>query len=70
VDRREAAQIVAASGQGSTRDLGEDYPRSLFSEDMWNDSDTEMADLAPAREASAEHLSPRQVSQPIRDESK
>jgi hypothetical protein len=25
---------------------------------------------APAREASAEHLSPRQVSQPIRDESK
>lgn len=37
VDRREAALIVEASGQGSTRDMGPGYPRALFSEDMWND---------------------------------
>lgn len=46
VDRKEAAQIVAATAQGSTRDFGEAYPRSLFSEDMWNDTDTELADAA------------------------
>lgn len=37
VDRQEAARIVRASEQGSTRDFGPEYPRSLFSEDMWND---------------------------------
>jgi len=39
VDRQEAARIVKASGQGSTRDFGPGYPDSLFSEDMWNDWD-------------------------------
>lgn len=39
VDRQEAAKIVKAAGQGSTRDFGPGYPDSLFSEDMWNDWD-------------------------------
>lgn len=39
VDREEAARIVVASGQGTTRDFGPEYARRLFSEDMWNDWD-------------------------------
>lgn len=39
VDRREAAELVARTGQGSHRDMGAGYPAQLFSEDMWNDWD-------------------------------
>ncbi len=39
VDRQEAAELVAATGQGSHRDMGPTYPAQLFSEDMWNDWD-------------------------------
>lgn len=41
VDRKEAAELVAKTGQGSHRDMGPAYPAQLFSEDMWNDWDEE-----------------------------
>lgn len=41
VDRQEAARIVHASEQGSTRDFGPGHPHSLFSEDMWNDTEAD-----------------------------
>lgn len=40
VDRQEAAQIAVAAGQGSPR---EGCGGNLFSEDLWNDADDEMA---------------------------
>jgi hypothetical protein len=40
VDREEAARIVVAAGQTTPRE----GMKHLFSEDVWNDSDTEMAD--------------------------
>lgn len=40
VDRQEAARIAVAAGQGSPR---EGVGGNLFSEDLWNDADDEMA---------------------------
>lgn len=37
VDRQEAAELVASTGQGSHRDMGPGYPAQLFSEDLWNE---------------------------------
>lgn len=47
VDRVEAAEIVAASGQGSKRE----GINGLFSEDMWNDWDDENRRPAPRADA-------------------
>lgn len=45
VDRAEAGRIVLASGQGAPGGTPTSNPNMhLFSEDMWNDTDTEVAD--------------------------
>lgn len=54
VDRAEAGRIVLASGQGSPGGTPANNPgMHLFSEDMWNDTDTEVADRAARSQGTA-----------------
>jgi hypothetical protein len=60
VDRLEAGKLVAETGQGSVRTNCNGH---LFSEDMWNDTDTENADRC-SRNHGPEHSTGSSAQEP------